>query len=72
MFHYRHRTRNIAAFRAEPGSHRVGLAIVRHLVELHGGTVSAYSAGRGKGATFAIELPLIPTAQAVSSTWSSG
>ncbi|OLE97107.1 MAG: hypothetical protein AUG75_12220 [Cyanobacteria bacterium 13_1_20CM_4_61_6] len=50
----------------------LGLAIVRHLVELHGGTVSAYSAGRGKGATFAIELPLIPTAQAVSSTWSSG
>jgi len=49
----------------------LGLAIVRHLVELHGGTVSAYSAGRGKGAKFAIELPLIPTAQAVSSTWSS-
>jgi PAS domain S-box-containing protein len=37
----------------------LGLAIVRHLVELHGGTVSAESAGEGQGATFLIELPLI-------------
>ena len=35
----------------------LGLAIVRHLVELHGGSVSAASAGEGCGATFAIELP---------------
>jgi signal transduction histidine kinase/DNA-binding response OmpR family regulator len=35
----------------------LGLAIVRHLVELHGGTVSATSAGEGKGATFTIKLP---------------
>jgi len=37
----------------------LGLAIVRHLVELHGGTVSANSQGRGKGATFAVSFPLL-------------
>jgi len=36
----------------------LGLALVRHLVELHGGTVKATSDGEGKGATFEIELPL--------------
>jgi PAS domain S-box-containing protein len=36
----------------------LGLAIVRHLVEEHGGTVSADSPGPGQGATFVIRLPL--------------
>jgi signal transduction histidine kinase/ActR/RegA family two-component response regulator len=36
----------------------LGLAIVRHLVELHGGSVQAESAGLGKGALFTIRLPL--------------
>ena len=35
----------------------LGMAIVRHLVELHGGTVSAESEGEGKGATFRLRLP---------------
>ncbi len=35
----------------------LGLAIVRHLVELHGGTVRAESAGEGRGATFILSLP---------------
>ncbi|HZI60385.1 MAG TPA: ATP-binding protein, partial [Pyrinomonadaceae bacterium] len=37
----------------------LGLAIVRHLVELHGGTVSAESEGAGKGATFSATFPLL-------------
>jgi signal transduction histidine kinase/ActR/RegA family two-component response regulator len=36
----------------------LGLALVRHLAELHGGTVVAQSAGEGKGATFIVKLPL--------------
>ena len=40
----------------------VGLAIARHVIEAHGGTieVQAFSAGRDKGATFQIDLPLCP------------
>jgi len=37
----------------------LGLAIARHLVELHGGTISADSEGKGKGSTFTVKLPLI-------------
>jgi PAS domain S-box-containing protein len=43
----------------------LGLSIVRHLVELHGGTVSADSAGEGKGATFTIKIPLAITREQV-------
>jgi CheY-like chemotaxis protein len=37
----------------------LGLAIVRHLVELHGGTVCAASKGVGQGTTFTVTLPLV-------------
>jgi PAS domain S-box-containing protein len=37
----------------------LGLAIVRHLVELHGGTIQAASPGEGQGAVFTVKLPII-------------
>ena len=49
---------------ADSGSNRsgtglgLGLAIVRHIVELHGGEVTAASGGAGTGATFTVSLPL--------------
>ncbi|HET8783021.1 MAG TPA: ATP-binding protein [Pyrinomonadaceae bacterium] len=45
------------------GGMGLGLAIVRHLVELHGGTVRASSDGAGQGATFTVELPISPIYQ---------
>jgi signal transduction histidine kinase len=37
----------------------LGLAIVRHIVELHGGRVSVASAGKGQGSTFLVSLPVV-------------
>jgi signal transduction histidine kinase/CheY-like chemotaxis protein len=37
----------------------LGLSITRHLVELHGGTITAHSPGEGQGATFHVEIPMI-------------
>src|SRR5262249_11251488 len=57
-----------AAFRQADGSLTrthgglgIGLAIVRHLVDEHGGRVWATSPGPGAGATFVVELPLVST-----------
>ncbi len=44
----------------------LGLAIVRHLVEAHGGTVSAQSEGHDKGTCFTVSLPLAASQQATS------
>jgi signal transduction histidine kinase/ActR/RegA family two-component response regulator len=38
----------------------LGLAITRHLVELHGGTISATSPGKEKGSTFVVRIPISP------------
>jgi hypothetical protein len=46
----------------------VGLAIVRHLVEAHSGTVHATSAGKGLGSTFTVEIPLLSDAVPHSQT----
>jgi hypothetical protein len=41
----------------------LGLAIVRNLVEMHGGTVRVESPGEGQGATFIVEFPLLEESQ---------
>jgi PAS domain S-box-containing protein len=44
----------------------LGLAIVRHLVELHGGSVHASSDGEGKGSTFGVSLPIRPRSEEIA------
>ncbi|MDI1428000.1 ATP-binding protein [Polyangium sorediatum] len=46
----------------------IGLSIVRHLVEMHGGTVEAQSPGLGQGSTFFVWLPLAPEEPACITT----
>jgi len=50
----------------------LGLAIVRHIAEMHGGTVSASSEGENKGATFTIKLPVATVSQAAENADTEG
>jgi signal transduction histidine kinase/CheY-like chemotaxis protein len=50
----------------------LGLAIVRHLVELHGGSVMASSGGKGQGTTFTVRLPLMATMASLPPVRSDG
>ena len=43
----------------------IGLSIVRHVVELHGGTVTAHSDGEGTGASFVVDMPVAAAGDAV-------
>jgi signal transduction histidine kinase/ActR/RegA family two-component response regulator len=47
----------------QPGGLGLGLTLVRHLSELHGGTVEAHSDGRGRGSTFTVLIPRIERVQ---------
>jgi signal transduction histidine kinase/CheY-like chemotaxis protein len=49
----------------------LGLAIARHLVEIHGGSIAASSEGEGTGATFTVRLPLIGSTVEVPDTSTS-
>jgi PAS domain S-box-containing protein len=50
----------------------IGLSIVKAVVEMHGGTVHASSAGRGTGSTFTVRLPVEPNPQRTSRRAPSG
>lgn len=49
----------------------LGLAIVRHLVELHGGNIQVSSPGEGQGATFTLQIPLMSTSEPKVSRYSA-
>ena len=51
---------NVPTGRAQSGL-GIGLALVRKLLEMHGGSVSAFSEGNGRGSEFLITLPVIPS-----------
>jgi PAS domain S-box-containing protein len=48
-----------AATKRKTGGLGLGLSIVRHIVEMHGGTIEAFSKGEGQGATFRVRLPVM-------------
>jgi signal transduction histidine kinase/ActR/RegA family two-component response regulator len=50
-----------AATTRKYGGLGIGLSIVKHLAEMHGGSMSAHSEGKGRGAIFTLTLPIRPT-----------
>src|SRR6185295_9314172 len=65
MFERFHQADSSVAHRQ--GGLGLGLAIARHLVELHGGTIEGESAGRSHGSTFRVRLPLASAAEDTAS-----
>jgi CheY-like chemotaxis protein len=55
-----------SSFTREGGGLGVGLTLVRRLVEMHGGSVSAHSAGPGEGSEFVVRLPVLSEAEVQS------
>ncbi len=53
-----------AARQAAPGGLGLGLTLSKRLAELHGGSTSAHSAGRGKGSEFVVRIPFVAAAAA--------
>lgn len=47
------------------GGMGIGLSVVRTIIQMHGGTITAHSEGLGKGATFTIRLPLAPYTETI-------
>jgi signal transduction histidine kinase len=66
----RFRQADASSTRAQGGL-GLGLAIVRHIIEMHRGSVGVESKGKGQGATFTIELPLLVEHEAVAENSSS-
>jgi len=48
----------------------LGLSIVHHIIELHGGEITAQSQGSGHGSTFTVKLPLVGTSEPIGLPWS--
>lgn len=54
-----------SALERSKGGLGVGLALVRHIVDLHGGTIEARSDGIGKGSEFIVQIPIAPDAKTI-------
>jgi CheY-like chemotaxis protein len=55
-------------FTRRHGGLGLGLAIARRIVEMHGGSISAASAGKGQGATFTVSIPMVAARPGLAST----